>query len=413
MLSLRFVIVVLTFPLLSMSAHAALCNAMGVTRNPDGSYNFARLITNERGSVVDSQNPDCVVKLLGFNFGWADSDHVEGLQEERLVAWKQILPWNLDRLTINARWWRDNVAVPTYGNAPFRDVLGALIQQNKKNGIYTEINIDAQFPNPPCVKGGKCASQNQAAKEYDNNCQPYIQAGKPLDCMPWATYLNMYVPPDGSPSMAKLALADLARIYGDDPSVIFDIFNEWGDHDKIVSNKDIYFKEMNERIALVHSIAPQALVIVYASYFKDIKRGGHAFPRHNIVIDYHVYKDRFDGAKFVQNNLTFDQAHGWGAIVNEYGGSSGSLINPSVLAELYFVAKSGGVGLVEWAPNKLLENRKPPFVLNDMGRMVCAAYSKLFNMATQSCGPFPKDFPDAVPQAGGAPPLPDWFSTPR
>lgn len=396
------VILVFLFAGISPSASAATCNATGVTKNLDGTYSFARLTTDQSGNLVDSKNPGCVIKLLGFNFGWASSDHVMGLKEERIVAWKQVIPWNVDRLTVNPRWWKDNVAVPTFENAPYRNVIGSIIQENKKNGIYTELDIDAQFAHPPCQKnGGNCASQNQAAKDFDRNCQSYIRAGKPLDCMPWASYLNMYVPPDGSPSMGKLALADLAGIYGNDPSILFDIFNEWGDHDKAISNKEIFFKEMNERIGIVHHIVPEAIVIVYASYFKDVQRGGHAFPSHNVVIDYHVYKSKFNGTKFAQHIVAFDQAHGWGAIINEYGGSSGSLVSPSVLAGLYHVAKSGGVGLIGWAPNKLLENKKPPFVLNEEGRMVCAIYSRLFNMGTEACGAIPPNFPDNMPNDAG------------
>ena len=72
-------------------------------------------------------------------------------------------------------------------------------------------------------------------------------------------------------------------------------------------------------------------------------------------------------------NIQFYQQHGWGTIVNEYGGSTASA---PALQQLSSLAKHYDVGLVYFHAGNLVNNNTVQ--LNSNGQLVQNAYISIF-----------------------------------
>jgi hypothetical protein len=112
---------------------------------------------------------------------------------------------------------------------------------------------------------------------------------------------------------------------------------------------------------------------VYAHDLPQIT-GGQFPPYHgnNILIDHHTYSTSFTVSQMVPN-IQFYQQHGWGTIVNEYGGSTASA---PALEQLSSLAKQYDVGLVYFFAGNLVNNNTVQ--LNRNGQLVQNAYASIF-----------------------------------
>ncbi len=342
------------------------CNNTGVTKNPAGGYTFAQLHVNSQGNIVDPNN--CVIHLLGLNQGWYASGGPGYDNPNALTSWHQNLPYNITRININSNWWNNNVALPAANNDPIQKVYQQAITDAENAGEYVEIDIGPQFPNPPC--GGNstnpCSSQDQANKNYaaDPAC-----TSNPTGC-PEVQQLVSYPPP------GEQALTSLAKLYSNDPAIIFDVWNEPGDGTFSTFLPDNqYFPAMQKRINIVNTNAPNALVVVFNHSFSSVINGSYTFTGTNIVIDHHSYNPNITQAALLPE-IQFAQQKGWGSIVNEYGGTMNTQNEQNVMTSL---ANNYNVGLLYFSPDNLVSSHnKLPVVLNTLGGWVQQSYSSIF-----------------------------------
>lgn len=340
------------------------CTHTGVTKNPDGTYHFSWLHVDRNGNVIDENT--CLVHLLGLNQGWFASGDAGYPSPQEWTQWKQALPYNIVRLNYNPVYWNTDVFVPK-SNMHFRAIVQDYIKNAEAHGFYIELDTGPQQPEPPC--GGSvtfCSSQNQAAKDYAANPNPQT-----------AQEMPSYTPPGDQ------SITDLTKLYGNDPAVIFDVWNEPGDGNFNQMLPDAqFFPAMQNRINIVNTNAPKSLVVVYAHDIPQIT-GGQFPPYHgkNILIDHHTYSASFTASQMVPN-IQFYQQHGWGTIVNEYGGSTASA---PALQQLSSLAKQYDVGLVYFYAGNLVNNNTVQ--LNSNGQLVQNAYTSIFGSPLTTSGP--------------------------
>lgn len=351
--------------ILLLHAAGTTCNNTGVTKNPDGSYSFAQLHVDTNGNVVDQNN--CVIHLLGLNQGWLASGKTGYPSPQEWASWKQVLPYNIVRINYNSYYWNNDVFVPDK-NMNFRAVLQDYVKTAEAHGFYVELDTGAQHPEPPC--GGSvtfCSSQNQGAKDYaaDPDCTVH-----PTTCAE-VVELPSY-PPDGNQS-----ISDLTKLYANDPAVIFDVWNEPGDgnFNTLLPNNQ-FFPAMQNRITIVNTNAPNSLVVVYAHSFPKLMNGTFpAYTGKNIIIDFHSYSTTQTVDQHIPN-IQFDQQHGWGTIINEYGGTNLSASEQQVMTTL---AQQYNTGVLFFTADNLLSSgNNLPVVLNALGTLVQTSFTTIF-----------------------------------
>lgn len=340
------------------------CNNTGVTKNPDGTYLFARLHVDSNGNIVDQNN--CIIHLLGLNQGWLASGATGGDDAATIASWHQALPYNLVRINYNSNWWNNDVYVPKY-NMNFRKLLQQFVTLAEQGGSYVELDAGPNFPELPC--GGSvtlCTPQNQGTVDYNND--PLCKTN-PTTC-PEVKELTSYQPP------AIQSLNDLTKLYANDPAVIFDVWNEPGGGPFDINLPGIqYFQAMQQRVILVNTNAPNSLVVAFSHRISEIINGSAPlYTGKNIVIDHHHYNPNVVPQDLIPY-ITFEHGHGWGTIINEYGGLGDTQQEQQTMTTL---AKDYNAGLAYFEPPNLSSSKKPPVVLNNLGQLVQQSYTTVF-----------------------------------
>src|SRR5258708_14885259 len=178
-------------------------NGCGVKHNNDGTYAFSWLHVSSDGKIVDQNN--CIVHLLGLDSGWLASDSTGGPDVQTIASWKQAIPTNLVRIAYNSYWWNVDIYVPKY-KMHFRQLLQNFVKWNEQNGNYVELDTHTQFSWPPCGSDGLTVNVTYCSTDE----------GPAISPQDHETYLPR----------AVQGLTDLAKLYANDPAVIFDVWNE-------------------------------------------------------------------------------------------------------------------------------------------------------------------------------------------
>jgi hypothetical protein len=339
----------------------------GVRKNANGTYTFSPLHVSSDGRVVDQNG--CIVNLVGFNMGPLFlGDAVGGLSLARISWYKQTFAMNLVRVNFNSTWWDKDVFVPN-ANMHFRAWLQQVVQWQEQVGNYVELDNGPNYPEPPC--GGTvafCQSQDQGKRDYQANPNPTT-----------ALELETNIAP------GVQAWTDLAKIYANDPAVIYDAWNEPN-----IKDMPTFFQDMNTLINTIRSQNPKALVVVFERGLKGIVSGQYPLYRQpNLVMDAHIY-DGFNGTSPIdgkpcrlpgsanpisanlQQNVAFLHSHGIALMIGEWGGCYDI---PAYHQQLTSFAKTNYLPLLYFAAGDVITNATAsnPQV-NDNGRLVQASY---------------------------------------
>ncbi len=289
----------------------------GVTKNSDGSYHFSWLHVDANGDVVDSNN--CRVPLLGWNSVGAFQGAGGSLGKADNGSQQPIMHINIVRVAFNSRWYASDVYVPNQ-RMHYQQWLQKIVSTLEGRGYYVMLDANNAFFEPPCGNDGMgvnitfCPSEDQGRKDYSNPSSPYYQNEGGLE---------LYQP------IALEALSELAKVYANDPAVLFDVWNEPGSYIFVVPNSaQNKIPDMNQRINTVRQYDPQSLIFVFESGVKE----DLSYQQPNLVFDFHIYPD-FKGVSPVTHTPC---------------STSGSNI-PKLQSEFAALRKAGrGIFIGEW-----------------------------------------------------------------
>ena len=230
---------------------------------------------------------------------------------------------------------------------------------------------------PPCQTGGTtiCANQDQGIRDYQLNPNP--ETAKGLE-----TYINYDV----------AAWTDIAKLYANDPAIIYDAWNE-----PTIKDLPTFYQDMNQLINTIRTQNPRALVIVYQRGYREIMSGEYPnYTQPNLVIDIHIYP-KFNGVSpatgrnchspgqdgwtpqtsSLDSITQFAQSHGQAVIINEWGGCYD---DPNYHQLITSYAKGKGVGLVYFhAGNVVVDQNATQLQINSNGIQVQQAYNSILN----------------------------------
>lgn len=337
----------------SPSPMNTVCNPSGVQKNSNGAYTLTQLTTDPQGSVVSFQDQSCVIHLLGVNQGGLFLGHAGHPGTQAIIWEKNALHGNIVREALNAYWFNTDIFVPDQ-NIHFQQWLDTVIHWEEQQGNYVILDLATQFRNPPC--GGKgnhtpCPSQNQANKNI------------PLD----PTEKSDYQP------TALVALTALAKKYGTDPAVIFDVWNEPSKHE--LTDEQTFINDMAARIQTVKTYAPNSIIMVYERALDDsMSRQYTTLPTHNILIDSHIYSSQWQPQDTLQK-VTYAHQHGQAFIIGEWGGKPGQ---PSP-AKLIPFLQTNNISATYFDASNLVNNADNPTNLNVIGQSVASGYQSIFS----------------------------------
>ncbi len=294
----------------------------GVTKTSSG-YTFSWLHVSN-GYIMDDKN--CIVNLKGFNwsqieFGNAVGGGVKNRISAQGIAWyNQMFHMNVWRIPVNSVWWNENVNVPLAGMS-YQSWVEQIVQWAAQNGDYVILTKGPQFPNPPC--GGSvtfCPSQDQGKKNQLAGLAGPEQQTTGADIQ---SALTMWT--------------SIAKIYANDPSVLYDSWNE-------MHGLDAQTWQNNEN-ALINAIRaqnPRSLVFLGGPNYKNninplVNGVVSDFTESNLIYDFHIY-DGFNGVYNGKNcaepnsdlwknwpstadtQVGFSQQHGKAVAFSEWGG---------------------------------------------------------------------------------------------
>jgi cellulase (glycosyl hydrolase family 5) len=348
----------------------------GVKQNSDGTYSFSWLHVSADGQVVDEKN--CRVPLVGFNMGGLFIKDAGGKTTLSKIQWyKQTFPMNVARVNFNSRWWDDDVYVPSAG-MHYRAWLQKYISWQKQVGNYVMLDKGPHFAEPPCDGSDLklCPNQDQGIRDYKAN--PNAETARELE-----DYIGYDIP----------ALSDLAKLYANDPAILYDVWNE-----PTIKNLPAFYQDMNTLINTVRRQNPASLIIVYQRGYREIVSGTYPdYTQPNLVIDAHIYPD-FNGTSPAtgqschspgkpgwtpQNSsldtlVQFAHNHGHAFIINEWGGCYDV---PTYHRLITSYAKAQGIGLVYFeAGNVLTDRNAKALAINDNGKLVQQAYADILQV---------------------------------
>lgn len=297
----------------------------GITQTATG-YVFQWLHI-QRGAIVASSG--CTINLKGFNLpetGYGDATGVLPSKLFAEIGWlAQNFKMNVWRVSLNAVWWNEDVAVPMVGTH-YRAWIQQLVQFLESKGSYVLLTKGPQFHEPPC--GGivtYCPSQNQATidiKKDPNNpvYQHQLTTGVYIDD-------------------AVTMWTSVAALYANDPAVLYD---DWNEMHQITPA--LWRQNSQILIDTIRSQNPQSLVFFGGNHFENgfnplIKGLVPPFTEPNLVYDFHVYNGfmgAFQGGPCdeplsalwadwpVTANIQvrYAQTHGGAASFSEWGGCS-------------------------------------------------------------------------------------------
>lgn len=370
-----------TLPAGTPTQGSQVSGTCGISKSSDGSYKYSWLHVSSDGKIVNESN--CMVPLVGFNLGalflndgGVGDSGVDAIPKK--IAWyKRTFNMNVIRINFNNQWWIDDTFVPK-ANMHFRQWLQQYVKWVEQNGSYVELDSGPHYPEPPC--GGattQCPSQNQGTKDYQANPNPTT-----------ALELESNIAPNVQ------AWKDIAKIYANDPAVIYDAWNE----PTGIKNSRTFFQDMNTLINTIRERNPRSLVIVYQHGYDSIMNGDFPdYQQPNLVIDFHIYS-RFNGvspatgkqcsepgkAQWTPAGQGFDKfvafahSHGRAVIINEWGGCYDA---PEYHQQIVSFAKAQSIPLVYFNASNVVNSTgnaaNTSFELNSNGRLVQEAYTNI------------------------------------
>jgi hypothetical protein len=346
----------------------------GVQKNSNGTFSFSWLHVSPDGQVVDANG--CIVPLTGINMGGlfladAEAPHPNG------IAWyKRTFQMNLVRVNFNSYWWDTNVFVPKE-NMGYRQWLQQYVHWQEQSGNYVELDEGPNFTEPPC--GGTitfCPAEDQGEQDYKKNPNPTT-----------ALELEQNIAP------GEQAWTDLAKLYANDPAVIYDVLNEPTGYPNL-------YRDSDTLINIIRSQNPRALVVVFANGWKGLISGKYPWHKEpNLVIDAHIY-DGFQGtspatnancsepgstswspsSSNFQNLVDIAHSYGQGVIINEWGGCYD---DPTYNQRILSFAAQNDVGLAYFQSGNLRKLVNSNQELNGNGLLVQTGYASVFSAETK------------------------------
>ena len=341
----------------------------GISRTSTG-YVFSWLHVSN-GSIKDDKN--CIVVLRGFNWSQIEfGDAVGGnaktrISEVRIAQYNQVFNMNVWRIPVNAYWWNTNVYVPLAGMA-YQDWIQQIIRWAEQNGDYVILTKGPQFHAPPCGGSDKtCPSQNYGLSTGD----------------PTQKSNGSYIDP------ALAMWASIAKLYANDPAVLYDSWNEMSDLDA-----QTWQQNENALIAAIRAQNPRSLIFLGGPNFKGnidplIKGEVPDFTQSNLVYDFHVY-DGYHGQHDGKNcgaplsyvwqdwpthadeQFGFAQQHGKAVSITEWGGCYDlDEYNQAITS----YARTHTISLVYYDESNVLNMANETYQLTDNGMRVQAAYA--------------------------------------
>jgi len=333
----------------------------------------AWLHVDKAGIVVDTRG--CIVPLVGLNMGnlsYGDAGGATSLKD--VLFYQQTFHTNLVRVKFNASWWNANVFVPK-AHMPFRQWLQQYVQWQEQAGNYVQLVGGPHFIQPPC--GGDvtfCPSENQAQEDTPNSISQESTIAPLLQV--WS---------------------DLAALYANDPSVLYDAWNE--PSTDVVKDEPTFFHETNQLITTIRAKNPRSLVVVYARGLRDVMEGKiHNYSQPNLVFDAHIY-DGFHGLSpatgkvcnepgqentFPLSDLIqkadFAHTHGQGFLINEWGGCYDV---PTYHVQLTVFAQCMHVGLAYYRVEDIVDTKPSGAIKpNANGLLVATTYATILHSAS-------------------------------
>jgi Cellulase (glycosyl hydrolase family 5) len=315
------------------------CNHSGVTKNPDGTYTFARLHVDTNGILVDST--ECEVYLLGVQgrharpIGPNDDYTITNADFSYITQSKQAVPsTNMLRITFNAADWVNNTFVPG-ANMYYQDFLKAHIKAIEANGDYVQLDKDS----------------------FVSTEAQFIEA-----------------------------LTDIAKYYTNDPAIIFDVRNEGlNPHEINALDHD------NSYLNAVDAGNPNAVKVIYGHFINQMMAGRVPFyTQSNIIIDVHVYdgyvgrssattgycaepKGGIEELNSLVSRVAFAHAHHADYIINEWGGCYDLPDYNTAIINFVLQNHTAGLGYFEWG-NWFRHGHQP----NENAQLAEQAYSTIF-----------------------------------
>ena len=353
----------------------------GVARSGNG-YSFSWLhVAN--GALVNSNG--CVIELLGFN--WAELEFgnaVGGSAKTRIsqqsIAWyNQHFHMNVWRIPLNSAWWNTNVYVPL-AHMRYRAWIEQVVHWVEQNGDYVILTKGPQFSAPPC--GGTiklCPSQNQASKDLAlNPGDPQVQQ---------EATTGQYI------QSALTMWSSIAKIYANDPAVLYDSWNEMHD-----ISAQTWQSSENALIATIRAQNPRSLIFLGGPNFKGnidplIQGQVPDFTQPNLVYDFHVYdgyRGTYMGKTCVEplsdlwkdwpntasEQVSFAQQHGKAVSFSEWGGCDDL---PAYNQAITGFAQAHHIALVYYDEANIATWVNGAYQLTPNGQQVQAAYARLLD----------------------------------
>lgn len=351
-------------------------SSCGITKTGN-SYTFSWLhVAN--GNIVAATN--CTVILKGFN--WSQLEFGTGIGggtktriSEAGIAWyAQTFHTNVWRIPVNSVWWNNNVDVPLV-HMQYQAWIEQVVQWAEQNGNYVILTKGPQFPDPPCGGTVKlCPSQDQAVKD--------IQAGTGT---PDEATTGQYTQP------AVQMWTSIAKIYANDPAVLYDSWNE-------MHNIDAQTWKNSEEtlISTIRAQNPRSLIFLGGPNYKGninalVNGQVPDFTESNLVYDFHVY-DGFTGTYMGKNcsepmsyvwrnwpnmanqQVNYAQQHGKAVSFTEWGGCNDvAAYNQAITS----YAQTHSICLVYYDETNVATNNNGTYQLTANGTLVQAAYAAL------------------------------------
>lgn len=344
----------------------------GVTKTGNG-YSFSWLHVSQ-GGLVDEKN--CAVTLTGFNWSQLEFGNGVGggnqtkITQERMAWFNQTFRMNVWRIPVQAYWWNQNVDVPLAG-MKYQAWIRQVVSWAEANGDYVILTKGPQYHYPPC--GGSvtyCPPQNAAQKGPDPSDPREVTSGQYIDA-------------------AVAMWKSVAKIYANDPAVLYDSWNEMHDIDLTT-----WQTNSNTLINTIRSQNPRSLVFLGGPNFKQningiIKGKIPDFKQENLVYDFHVYpgysgtykgKNCQSPLSYIWNNwpsgadeqVNFAQQHGKAVSFSEWGGCN-DLDDYNQAITSY--ARGHHISLVYYDETNVTDVTGGDYQLNDNGLRVQIAYS--------------------------------------
>jgi endoglucanase len=281
----------------------------------------------ERSRIVNEKGEQ--VHLKGFNwpeleFGSAVGGSVTRVSPEILDWFHRTFQMNVWRLPLNSAWWNEDVDVPQAGMR-YREWFLKVVEWCKRGGNYVIVSPTTQYSFPPC--GGQvkhCASQDLGGKK--------IFAGR-LD----EPGVQEQIPTGAHIEPVAKAMRDLARIFANDPAILYDSFNEMHD-----ITPQVWRASTESVIGAIRKESPRSIVFIGGPNWKNhisplIEGAVEDFPEPNLVFDFHVYngyKGSYEGRSCneplsflwrdwpanAEKQVGWSLQHGKAAAITEWGG---------------------------------------------------------------------------------------------